>query len=122
MDTNNTGELTICEGIENALAGVAAGFRPVWSVGEDCGLSSCSSIYRVSRLNILVSEDSPELRRTVKIMNRYRSIIIELFTLTTNKNVDGNFSITSSPTPRWRNKKQPEKKDIQDDDVDEFFE
>jgi hypothetical protein len=121
-NTSNNGELTICEGIDTAVAGIAAGFHPVWSVGEVGDLSSFRHIDGVRRLKILVNEDSDELRRKVKSLKRYNESIIELFSVTRSKNVDGGFSITSSPIAKRRNKKQPEKKDIEFDDVDDFFE
>ena len=124
--SNNVEELTICETLETALAGIIAGFSPVWSVGG--GLGSFRSIRGVKSLKIIVNEDSTELRSVLRHLTRYWKPTIELLAPATNKNFDGSSSITFLPIPKrcLKKKEKPISQETPDeihyDKVEDFFE
>jgi hypothetical protein len=54
--------LTVGEGIETVLAGMAFGFRPAWALGSAVNLKKFPVFSGVETLVVLVDHDHPDLR------------------------------------------------------------
>ena len=75
------GLLTIGEGLETTLAGIAYGFEPAWCVGDAGALAKFPVIPGISRLTILVDNDAngTGLACALKCTERWKAAGVEVW-------------------------------------------
>jgi putative DNA primase/helicase len=83
-DEDVTTGLTIAEGIETALAGMALGFQPTWALGDAAGIKNFPVLSGIECLTILVDQDATGRAAAMECSRRWTVAGREVFRVVPN--------------------------------------